>query len=68
MLAGYYDTFPCIKGGVRYEAKSIAFANMDEDTFADLYDNTVRALLKWVLKNHTREDVNRVMQNIVEYA
>jgi len=68
MLAGYYHAVPCVKGGTRIEPDSISFASMDEDTFSDLYDATVRALIKWVLKNYTREDIDNVMRNIGEYA
>lgn len=68
MLAGYYHTVPCVKGGVRYEADSIGFANMDEDTFSELYEATVRALLKWVLKNYTRADLDSVLRNIGEFV
>lgn len=66
--AGHYHFVTNVAGDLRAEADSISFANMDEDTFTDLYDATVRALLKWVLKNYTREDVDSVMRNISEYA
>ena len=68
MLSGYYHTVPSVKGGVRYEADSISFASMDEDTFTQVYEKTISALLKWVLRNYTREDIDRVMNEIALYA
>lgn len=68
MLAGYYVEVPSIRGGTRYEAQSISFASMDEETFTKLYDATVSALLKWVLKNYTRADVDRVMSELARWA
>ena len=68
MLAGYYDLVPSVKGEVRAEAKSISFAKMDEVEFSKLYDSVVNVLLKWVLKNYTRADVDRVMTHILDFA
>jgi len=68
IAAGYYTLVPNIRGELRAEADSISFGSMDADTFEELYEAVVKALLKWVLKNYTREDVDRVMQNIMEYA
>jgi hypothetical protein len=68
MLAGYAHEVPSLRGGTRWEADSISFANMDEDTFGVLYEKTLAVLMKWVLKNYTRQDVDRVLSNIAEYA
>lgn len=68
MLAGYAQEVPSIKGGTRWEAQSISFANMDEDTFCKLYDATIAALCKWVLRNYTKDDVHRVMEEIGRFG
>ena len=68
IAAGYYDLVPCINGELKAEAQSLKFASMDEDTFASLYDATVSALMKFVLRNHTREDIDNVIRNIGEFA
>lgn len=68
MLAGYYIEVPSIRGGVRYEAQSISFSKMDEETFTSLYDATVNALLKWVLKTYAKGDVDRVMSELARWA
>ena len=68
MLSGYAHEVPSIKGGTRWEADSISFSQMDEETFDALYEATIRALLKFVLRNYTRADVDRVLQGVAEYA
>jgi hypothetical protein len=68
MLAGYYQEVPSVKGGTRIQARSISFASMDEDTFADLYDKTISAILKWVLKTYKRSDIDRVMSEVAKFG
>ena len=45
ILAGYYDAVVNLKGEMRIEAASIAWANMSEETFTKLYDATIQVLL-----------------------
>lgn len=68
ILAGYYHEVPRIDGTTRVTAKSISFAKMDEDEFSLLYESTITTLLKFVLKNYTRDDINRVLNNVAEFA
>ena len=68
MLAGYYREVPSIRGGVRYEADSISWAKMDPDTFALMYTATCDVLIKWVLREYTREDIDRVLTHVAEFA
>lgn len=68
ILAGYYEQVVRVDGSVRVEAKSIAFANMDEDEFGKLYSAVVDAAIKHVLKTYTRDDVDRVMEQVLSYA
>lgn len=68
IAAGFYDLVPCINGELKAEAKSLSFAKMSEDDFSLLYDATINALLKFVLRNYTREDVDRVMDEIARFA
>lgn len=67
ILAGYYTLTENIRGEVRAEAKSISFANMEEDEFSCLYSKTIDAILKHVLKNYTREDVDNVVDKIIGF-
>ncbi|MCK5603540.1 DUF1367 family protein [Candidatus Pacearchaeota archaeon] len=67
ILSGYYTLTENIKGEVRAEAKSISFGKMDDDEFACLYSKTIGVLLKHVLKNYTREDIDNVIDNIIGF-
>lgn len=65
--AGFYDVVANIKGDVRAEAKSISFASMDEHEFADLYDKSVDVVLNQILTNYTREDLDNVIEQILQF-
>ena len=67
ILAGFYTLTANIKGEARAEAKSISFANMEEDEFSCLYSKTIDVILKHVLKNYTREDIDNVIDNIIGF-
>ena len=67
ILAGYYTLTENIKGEVRAEADSISFGKMDDDKFAALYSKTIDVLLKHIFKNYTREDVDKVVDNIIGF-
>ena len=67
ILAGFYILTENIRGEIRAEAKSISFANMGGDEFATLYSKTIDVILKHVLKNYTREDIDRVVENIIGF-
>lgn len=66
-LAGYYDLVTNIKGEVKAEAQSISFGKMKEDEFEQLYSKTINVIIKQVLTNYTREDVDRVIENIIGF-
>lgn len=68
ILAGYYHATIRVDGEVRIEADSISFANMDEDTFAELYEKTITVILKHVLKNYSRDDLDLVVDEILGFA
>lgn len=67
ILAGYYTLTENIKGEVRAEADSISFGKMEDDEFASLYSKTINVLLKHIFKNYTREDIDRVVDNIIGF-
>lgn len=48
ILAGFYDTVTNIRGEVRAEAKSLAFANMDDEEFGRCYSSLINAAIKHV--------------------
>jgi len=68
ILSGYYHLVPSVKGEPRAEADSISFGNMDEDTFAGLYNKTIDTLIRYVLKNYTHDDVNNVVNELMGFG
>lgn len=67
ILAGYYEQHVRLDGSIRTVAKSISFGNMDEIEFGKLYNAVINVLLKRVLKNYTREDVDEVIDRILGF-
>jgi hypothetical protein len=67
IFAGFYDVVANIRGEVRAEAKSISFASMDDYEFSDLYEKTVDVVLNQILTNYTREDLDRVVEQILQF-
>ena len=62
--AGYYDTIPDLNGGADIEqVKSIAFDEMDELTFAELYDG-VKTAIFMVIKNVSEDEF---MANLIDF-
>ena len=53
ILAGFFTSSYRIDKTIRIEAKSIAFANMSEEEFEDLYSKTIDVIIEYVLKNYT---------------
>ena len=45
MRAGFYKVYHTPKGEL-YEPESIAFSNMDDDTFSDVYERVLNIILK----------------------
>lgn len=67
VLAGYYEMAVNLKGETRLTAKSISFANMDEAEFADLYNAACNVILKRVLTNYSRDDLDAVMDRLTGF-
>lgn len=68
MLAGYYEVVTNIKGEAKAEPLSISFGSMGADEFEKLYSKTIDVILKHVLTNYTKEDVDRVIENIIGFS
>ena len=68
ILAGYSDVYYRVNGDVRVEAKSISFANMDEDDFSKLYEATIDVILKHVCTNYTGEELQNVVDQTMDFA
>jgi len=67
ILSGRYDAVYRVDGSVRIEAQSISFASMTEESFAELYDATINVILKKILRNYSREDIDKVVQQLEEF-
>ncbi|MGR3303782.1 MAG: DUF1367 family protein [Candidatus Scalindua sp.] len=68
ILTGHYSLVTNIKGESRAEAKSISFGNMSEDEFEEVYSITIDVLIKHVMKNYTRDDVDSVVNELLGFA
>ncbi len=67
IAAGWYDAVANLKGEVRAEAKSISFAKMDEEEFSRLYNAVANVILQKVLTNYTRDDLDRVVEQVLNF-
>lgn len=65
IMAGYYDATFRIDGTTRIEAKSISFARMGQEEFDKLYSSVINVVLKKILTNYTREDLDRVVDQLL---
>lgn len=71
--AGYYEAVVNLKGEVRIEAQSIAWASMDEETFGKLYEATIQTLLARVFngkvcKSWSEKQLREVATQILDFA
>jgi hypothetical protein len=68
ILAGFYYTTVRVDGSLRVEAKSQSFGNMTEDEFEELYSKTIDVILQRIMTNYTKEDLERVVDEIVAFV
>ncbi|MCK5127679.1 MAG: DUF1367 family protein [candidate division Zixibacteria bacterium] len=68
ILAGYYEATHRLNGEVRIEAKSISFGKMNAEEFEELYSNTIDVVLKHVLKNYDKDELERVVEQVLGFA
>jgi hypothetical protein len=62
--AGYYEATYRLNGDIRFEAKSIAFGNMSEDEFEELYTKTIDVIVKHVLEGYSDEMLRSVLEQV----
>lgn len=67
VLAGFYTQCYDLRGNIILEPKSISFGSMDETEFEDLYDKTIDVILKHVLRNYTKTDLEQVVLDILRF-
>jgi len=69
ILAGYYERHFRVDGSVRVKAKSISFANMEEDEFSKLYQAVLTVVLNKIMIQFEREEVDQmVINSILEFT
>ena len=71
ILAGYREAHYNVKGEVRVEAKSISFASMSEQDFADMYSKTIDVLWTRIFANkegYTRQELDNVIAQLDDFS
>ena len=68
ILAGFGEPIFNIKGEVRYEAKSISFAKMNSEDFESLYSKVIDVILRRILTNYTRDDLDQIVQKVLNFG
>lgn len=57
LRAGHYDEYVTSRGELVYTPRSIAFADMCEDEFAEFYSKMIDAMIRHILPGLGREDL-----------
>lgn len=68
IMAGFYEQTFNLRGQMKLRAKSISFANMEQEEFEALYDAVAKVLLEHVLTNYKREDLDHVVEQIMNFT
>lgn len=68
ILAGFYDRWIGVDGTERVQAKSISWASMDELEFRRVYAAVADVLIQYVLTNYTREDLDAVVSELMDFT
>lgn len=68
IMAGYFDVVVGLRGEVQYVSKSISFGSMEPEDFEKLYSSVINVILKHILKNYSRDDLERVVEDVLRYA
>ena len=68
ILAGFYEASYRLNGDVRFEAKSIAFGNMPQEEFEELYSKTIDVIIDKVMTGYTGDELREIVDQIMEFA
>lgn len=68
ILAGFYETRVRVNGDIRYIAKSWSFASMSDEEKDRLYNAIINVVLKHVLTNYTRDNLDDVVEQILRFT
>lgn len=67
IMAGFYEPVFALDGTLELEAKSIAFANMDDAEFERVYSAVADVLLAKVLCTYSRADLDAHVERIMGF-
>jgi len=65
--AGYYTQVWNLDGTFSLVAKSMSFRYMGEVTFKEMFSNIVQVVIDNVLVNYTKDDVDRVVDEVIRF-
>ena len=65
--AGYWHPVVDIQGNIRPEADSISYSSMEEEEFGVLYNKCQEVLLREVLQNYTKGDLDNVVNEMMAF-
>lgn len=68
ILAGFYETRVRVNGDIRYIAKSWSFASMPDEEKDRLFNAIINVILKHVLTNYTRDDLDNVIEQVLRFT
>lgn len=68
VLCGHSDVTIKLNGDLRRVPKSISFASMSQEDFEALYSKAIDVILEHVLTNYKREDLDRAIKTVMEFA
>ena len=68
LKCGWYQEHVTTKGQMIYIPKSIAFANMDEIEFAELYDKAIDIILANFCIGSTKEEIDQKVLEILDFS
>ena len=68
IMAGYYTFTTDINGEVKAVAKSISFGSMEEEEFSVLYSKTIDVLLRKVLTEYTKDNLENVVDQVIGFT
>ncbi len=71
IMAGHYDAVFSIDGYVRFTAKSISFARMDEDEFSKVYQAVLNVVWEKILRQanyKSPEEVEEIVNKLLAYG
>ncbi len=65
IMCGYYEQHFRLDGSFRVKAKSISFAEMDNEEFEKLYNTMITVVIKKILTDWTIEKVHEAIGNFL---